>query len=101
MPKPGLVHRGHDKVQEAPTMYFVSEASPTRCFVVCAYSGDHAKSLIKEEFPNFNEWDARVIRLQRGLADPYGVLDVYELADASQPQNQNPLALAAIAMEQE
>lgn len=90
-PRPGLVTKGSDPVQEAPTMYFVVEDNPTRCFIVCAYSGDHARSVIKDEFPDFDDARdrfPRVVRLQRGIAEPIGVLDAYELSPANQPRFQ-------------
>lgn len=87
-PRPGLVHANDKTVQTSPTLYFVSEDSPTRCFVVCAFSGDHAKSVIAEEFDDFRPFDARVMRLQRGLGEEPSVLDCWELADRNQPQNQ-------------
>lgn len=69
-------------------MYFVVETNPTRCFLACALSGDHAASVIKEEFSDFNGIDARIMRLQRGMAEPIGVIDCYELAERNMPRNQ-------------
>jgi hypothetical protein len=87
-PRPGLIHPNSDPVQESPTMYFVVENNPVRCFLACALSGGHAMSVIKEEFSDFAAINARVMRLQRGMSEPIGVIDVYELAEKNMPRNQ-------------
>lgn len=94
--RPGLI-RANDREQDARTLYFIAEHQPTRCFLVCAHSGEHACSLIRDEFPDFVTWECRKIRLQRGLKDALGVLEVFELDEAHWSKNQNPAAQAAAA----